>query len=357
MFPSDLHRTGRAVTSQVELTAARANQNAIKLLTDVVEKKKPIVVKRPSLFLDPKVAYSDPAMQGQRVEFHLQFTNNGDGTLNYILRGDCGCTIVNPPGTIAPHTTKLLAAAVDTRLFTTDMLKHVFVFTNDQTTPVQVVELHVRLKPRYRLLSPMGDSITVPSGGIKIPLYLVPSPGSDLEPLSTSFAGLQGTQVKTTFAPWQGILPDPERGEGPKQRKGYKFVLDVKGNLANGRIPGTFQIFTSDPDFPNITYNFYAQKGIIALPPDLFLGEVGQSPTTKEVLITRPSKAFTITKVESNTPLITGTVSPGTEKGDWLVAVKYMGHGKSGELLATVRVHTSDPSQPYIDIPVRATIQ
>ncbi len=357
MYPADNSRSSQTDPAYAEMNAARKNLLAIRELKQLVEKKTVVSAGKPSLFLDPKVLVSDPAVQGDRVEFHIQMSNKGDGSLAYYLHGDCGCTIVKDPGNLKPHTDMIMPVAVDTKMFTSDMVKHVYVYTNDAEAPVQQVTLKVRLKPRYRLIAPLGDTLIIPDTGINVPLYLIPAPGSDMEPLSNSFAGLSGMNVKVSMTPWQGTLADPERGEGPKPRKGYKIVMAMKGHISPTRNPGTLQIYTSDAEFPNITYTFYGQKGIIALPEDLFMGEVGHVPVTREILLSRPGSAFKVTSVESNTALIKVTAVPGAEVGEWKLVVSYSGKGTPGQLLATIRAHTTDAKQPTIDIPVRASIQ
>jgi hypothetical protein len=357
MYPADNSRSAQLEPAFSEMNAARKNLSCIRELKTAIEKQTVLSAGRPSLFLDPKVLVSEPSVQGDRVEFHLQMSNKGDGSLSYLLHGDCGCTIVKEPGVLAPQTTMIMPIAVDTKMFSTDIVKHVSVYTNDPEVPVQQVVLKVRLKPRYRLVSPFGYTLVIPDAGLDVPLYLIPAPGSDMEPLSNTFAGLSGMNVKVKISPWQGVLADPERGEGPKPRKGYKVVMSMKGRMSTGRVPGTLEILTTNPDFPDVVFTFYAQKGIIALPDDLFMGEVGHVPVTKDVLLSRPGAAFKVVSVETNTKVLTATVHPGTEPGDWRLSIRYDGKSAPGQLLATVRVHTNDPKQPTLDIPVRASIQ
>ena len=357
MGPADQDRSVRVAFATIEIDAAKNNLISALSLAAAIKDKKSVKAAQPSLFLDPKVFESQPAIQGDRVEFPIQLSNTGDGSLSFSLFPDCGCSVVTDPGRVAPHSDRLVKVAVDTRNFQTDITKHVTVYTNDPTTPVQVVTLKVKLKPRYRLIAPLGDTFDLPTSGLKYPIYLIPAEGTNLDPVSTDFSGLPGAIVKVSTSPWTGMLADPERNEPSRPRKGFKVVLDIKGDIGKGRIPGTLQIFTANLDYPNLTYSFYAQKGILALPPELPIGELGHVPKTVGFLVSRPSAPFTILGISSSSPNLKAYVSRSTGPGEYVVSVEYDGKAKAGELTAIIRVKTSDPKQPIIEVPVDATIQ
>ena len=267
---------------------------------------------------------------------------------------DCGCTIVTDPGTIDAGSTRLLQIAVDTRLFTTDLEKHVALFTNDPTTPVKVITLKIPLEPRYRFIAPDGDTIVVDKGGRKYPVYLIPAKGASIEPVSFKFDGLRAS---VSVQPFKGVLSDPDLHQGPMMRTGYKYVIDVKDSLPSGRSSGTLQVLTSNSDFPNLTYTLFAQKGIIALPEEVQMGVLGKVPQTANVTISGPGTAFKIIGIESNSAHLKATAHPARDSSDYNVVIAYDGQSKPGEMLASIKVKTSNPKQPIVYISVRAMVQ
>lgn len=355
MAPTDLPRTARTTISNLESMTIRANFAVVSQLSRAVQNQIAVIPTKADLFIDPVTLNSEPAIQGDRVEFHVQLSNHGNGPLSFMMVPDCGCTVVTEPGKVDPGSSRIVSLAVDTSNFVSDTIKHVAVFTNDPVNPVRVVTMNVHLKPRYRLLSPLGDTVVVPKTGLKFPLYLIPVPGSNLDPVSVTVTGTLGSKV--TFAPWQGVLPDPELHEGPKMRKGFKVVLNIDGNIGRGINQATIQILTANAAYPNISYSINAQKGIVALPDIVSMGEVGRVPKTGRFLVSRPKAGFKILGITSNCKNISASVVPGTGPETYSIEVEYDGHGKSGDLIAAIKVKTSDPEQPIIDVPVTASIR
>ena len=356
MSLTDLPRSSRVTVSGTEAITARRNMEIVGELQFAVKKQLPMIAAKSELFIDPLILEGEPAIQGDRVQFNIQLSNRGNAPLAYSLFPDCGCTVVTEPGTVNPQSSRLVAVAVDTRLFTHDTTKHVTVYTNDPTNPVRLVTLKVHIKPRFRLITPLGDTVAVPKAGMKYPVYLIPAKGTDMEPVSIKFDS-PGMKATVTWARWQGVLADPEVNEGPAARKGYKFLIDIKGSIASGRNPGTLQIYTSNADFPDITVNLYGQRGIIAVPDEVVVGEVGRVPRTITFLLLGATHPFKVLGVSTNSENLKATAVRVPGKNDYSIVVQYDGKGRAGDLMAAVRVRTNDPEQPLIDVPIRASIQ
>jgi len=354
MGPSDLLRVQRAAVSGTELTTLKLNMRAAKALQDAVENHVALIPAKSQLSIEKTTLEAPPSVQGDQVDFDMRVTNLGTGPLSFSMTPDCGCTVVTDPGEIAPQATRLLKMVVDTRLFKKDLEKHVILYTNDPSNPVKVVTLKIPIHPRFRFISPEGDTVLVPNTGKKFPLYLIPSSGEPLNPVSCKFDGLPGTVSMQRF---HGMLADPESHEGPKLLAGYKFIIDLKGNLPPGRSFATLQILTSNSDFPDLVWTMNAQKGIIALPDEVSMGQVGHVPCTKSFLVSGPGTGFKVLGVTTNTPNLTATARALAGSSDFVVDVTYDGKGKPGELIADVRVKTSDPSQPIVHAAIRAMIQ
>ena len=356
MGTTDLKRIARVTVSSTEHIAATKNLAAVESLGAIVKDRIPIRVAKPGLFVDPVEIEGEPAVQGDRVEFHVQLSNNGLAPLSFSFAADCGCTAVTAPGTVAPGSGQMVKFAVDTRAFTTNITKHVTVYTNDPVTPSKVITLHVKVKPSYRLIAPMGYSVVIPEEGLKYPIYLIPSPDSHIDPLSTSFTG-PGVNAKITSSKWEGTLADPERSEGPMPRKGYKYVIDFKGKMLPGRNPCTFQIFTTNPLFSDLTFSMYVQSGIVVEPAYLNLGQVGHVPVTGQLLISKPGKPLQILSITCSTPHVQATYKPTDTPGEYMASFQFDGKSAPGTLLATIRIKTNDHKQPLLEIPFMATIR
>jgi hypothetical protein len=355
MAPTDLPRVARTSISGIEFATMKKNLQVVAILERAVKEQITITPTKADLFIDPMVLDSEPVIQGDRVEFHVQLSNRGNGPLTFSMFPDCGCTVVTEPGTVDPGSARMVSFAVDTTNFISNVSKHVAIYTNDPTNPVRVVTLNIKIRPRYRLLTPLGDTVVVPPTGLKYALYLIPALGTNLDPVSVTLSGT--VPGKISYSPWQGVLPDPELNEGPKQRKGFKVQVDISGSVGSGRNQATIQILTANSEFPDIAYSFNTQKGIIALPDQVVMGEVGKVPKGAQFIVTRPKSPFKILGVLSNSPNLKASVVPGRSPDTYSIAIQYDGNARSGELLASVKVKTDDPKQPVIDVPVSATVR
>ena len=355
MSNSDLPRTFRTSISVTEAKTVRDNLQAVFEIGKAIKEQRSITPTKADLFIDTMELTSEQAIQGERVEFHVQLNNRGDGPLSFSSFPDCGCTAVTPPDVIPPQGSKILTFAVDTTAFDHNTVKHVAISTNDPVKPVQMITLNVKVKPRYRVISPAGEIIVIPDGGMKYALYLIPASGTKLEPVSVTLEG--GVVGTAKYQAWQGVLPDPERHEGPTPRRGYKITLDIKGVLATGVNPATLQIFTTSSEFPDIAYSFSVQKGIVVLPEELPMGEVGRVPKSLRMVVTRPRKPFKVLGISTNSKYIKAKAVPGDSTDTYSILVEYDGKAPAGELIASITIKTNDLKQSIIHVPVRANIQ
>ena len=354
MGATDLPRLARTSVSGTELRTWKGNLGAIAALNNSIRTTTALIPAKPQLFLTSTTLTAPPSLQGDRVQIDVPISNNGTGPLSFSMFPDCGCTIVTDPGTVDPGSTRLLQVAVDTRLFTSNMTKHVALFTNDPNTPVKELTLKIPLRARYRWITPAGNTLITSSDQKKFVVYLIPDPSSNLDPVSYRFDGLD---AKVTMQPFKGILADPEVHQGPKPRVGFKYTVSLTRNLPPGRASGTLQVLTSNADFPNLTFTLYAQNGILAQPEDVYLGPVSKVPKSANALISAPGLPFSIKSIQSSSPHITTSFHKSKESDDYVVTINYDGLAKPGELIATIKVKTDWAKQPIVYMGVRAYVQ
>jgi len=229
-----------------------------------------------------------------------------------------------------------------------------WLMTNDPAKPAQAVPVTIKVTPRYRMLPSRQVVIADQKGNMTYHAYLFYPPSHPLEVTSAESAGLPG---KVTFEPWSGQMADPEMNEGPLPRKGYKFTLTLQG-IPDGSQFGTNIAFgTDDPSFPQILYPVFVQKGIIAQPPTVFMGEVGTAPRRMAFLVTRRGKPFNIVGVTTDSKHLAASVQSTDIPGEYKVSVDFDGKAIAGDYRATVIVKTDDPAQREIDVQVTGTIR
>lgn len=337
-----------------EYRIARANLETCESLSKLVLKGQKIEPAHPQIWIDSPVLPETPALQGEPIRFNLQITNRGDAPLAIEVRPDCGCLTATPSGILNAGDTRLFQAIIDTTEFVGDLHKRLIVFSNDPDFPVKQIPINVKVTPRYRLLSPSGPFVIATDGGAEFQVFLALNEHAEFKPTSVRLNGMPG---EVTMRPWEGALADPELGEPESHRVGFVFDVKLEGTLAPGRSSGTLIIETDSKRFPTLYYSFGAQKGIVALPDELYLGEVSQAPRRASFLVSRPGRGFKILRVRSDSTSLKFEHSAVRDNWEHLVTVQFDGKVPFGIYTATVVVETDDPKQPKILVPMRAVVR
>ncbi|MFN8221197.1 MAG: hypothetical protein U0S12_13830 [Fimbriimonadales bacterium] len=160
-----------------------------------------------------------------------------------------------------------------------------------------------------------------------------------------------------TQEPWKGELADPELQEPATMREGICFAIKLPKNAMNGRVPGTLVAETDDARFPIMRKTFYVQKGIVALPDLLYMGNIPREPRRLNLLLSRPERDFEITKIESEHPNFTAIAKAVRGKWEYRVSVDFDGKADFGTIDTRLNIYTNDPRQPIIHVPIRAVVR
>lgn len=333
-------------------------RNALRMvdaLADAVSKRQKLTPARPSLAMDVTLLSSKPVVQGEVVEFSYQVTNTGNALLIMQNRPDCGCLYVDPDVRIAPGKTALVKAFVNTTEFVGDLRKNILVTTNDPEHSRTAIKVHVLAKPLYRLLLPKGPNLVGDAKGFVTDVFLALDPSVDMKVLNATTNGLPAT---VRWERWQGVLADPELGEPAKPRSGYRFRISVEKGIPSGRFPLTLNVSTDHKIFSDLRQTVYIQTGIIALPNQVYLGQIERAPRRASFFVARPGKPFAIKNVVTDLKFAKVSFMPtGSAKDEYRVFVELDGSQPDGELSGSVKVFTDDPAQPMIEVAIRGTVR
>jgi hypothetical protein len=343
----------------IGLPEAKAKKYALVLTAAVrkaIDTHIPIGVSRPSeAHLRPS-AFQGEAVQGEQVDLPIEVSNGGPGLLVMNAVGDCGCVVPESGPPVEPGKTGILRLRLETKEFVGAMDRNVFVYTNDPKVPVVEIPVHEKVSPRYRLLAPEGLSWVIDDGGSTGDLYFAYPKSRPIVITHLHPMGLDG--LDATFEPWSGSLPDPELNEDNRPRKGYHIKVKVPDNVPAGRKAFTLAILTTDAVFPIIYFDVQVQKGIVALPEQLFVGGLGSKPkeSVGTIIVSRPRRPFQLLSAKSDLASFHVEVLPGDQLGEWKLRVSYDGKARSGDLDGSIVIVTDDPKQPQIRIPITGSI-
>lgn len=352
---SDQPTRFRAILRSDEMVQVRNALRMADALADAVAKRRRLTPARPAASMDADLLESKPVVQGDVVEFSYQVTNTGNALLILQNKPDCGCLYVDPDVRIAPGKTALVKAFVNTTEFVGDLRKNIVVASNDPERPRTTIRVHVVAKPLYRLILPKGPNLLGDPNGFVTDVYLAIDDSVKMKVLNASTNGLPSS---VRFEPWSGDLADPELGEGVKRRSGYRFRITVDKGIPAGRFPLTVNVSTDHKVFTDLRQTVYVQTGIIALPNQVYLGEISRAPRRGSFFLSRPGKPFAIKSVGTNLRFAkTSYIPTSAARDEYRVFVELDGSQPEGDLVGSIKVTTDDPAQKTIEVPIRAVVR
>jgi hypothetical protein len=151
--------------------------------------------------------------------------------------------------------------------------------------------------------------------------------------------------------PWSGTI-------NGKALKGYEVSVLIGPDLAPGRVNVNLRLAGADPrETYTPTWTFLVQKGIGAFPGGAYFGEINRTPNTCYFTLSRPGKPFRITRIELKHPHLKANFATIKLGEEYRVAVEFDGKGPFGVLDAVLTIHTDDPKQPTLTLPVSGVVK
>jgi hypothetical protein len=328
--------------------------------------------KAPRLTIVEPVKDYGTIAKGEKLDWSFLVKNTGDSDLQIIAaKPGCGCTVADFDKVIKPGETGKVTAHVDTAAFAGPIAKTVTLETNDPTTPTSQLTIHAVVKPyveafpagfvRFNLLQGDADTQSVmiyseeddPFQVTKVELPIDPTTN---EPVKW---------VKVTYDKVAEADKAPNVGR-PGQDQ-YKVNITVGGPDAKvGAIAEKVHILTNSkhqPEYP-VSVTGVVRPTLRVEPSMLNFGEV--TPTdvaaTRMVMLhsnnLKAPESFVVSKAESSVPaLVTTSVKPGANKGEYEVTLQIAKDAKPGDVNGSVTIYTNDKINPIITVPMKATIK
>lgn len=352
MGRSDLNGGRVDRPTPAELRLAQANLEVAAELRTAVAEKRLLTPAIPRAKYESRTFELGSGPQGKVFAFEIKVRNEGNAPLALRLTPNCGCLTVVRTAEVAPGESAVLAGQMDTREFFGELRKLVLVMSNDDREPVLTIPVNADVTPRYRFLGMETDVILIGSPPPIAEVILASE-----QPLQVTGVTVEGLEGKARVEPFRGDLADPEMNEAARPRTGSRLRVTFDGEIPFGRWPVTLVVTTDDPAFAELRHNLTLQRGIVALPGSVFLGEIGKAPRTGRFLVSRPGKDFKVLRVESSDPNLSAVTK--AVRGEWehQVTVTYNGKADPGRLNAQITVVTDDPEVPKVVVPFTAVVR
>ncbi len=356
MFRVEAPNTIFARPAPVEVKLALINAEIGGALREAARTKTKVAVPESGAYIDANEIKGGTVIQGESMPMSFQVNNRGKNPLKYRVVPDCGCFILPAPqGVVEPGEAAIVPINIRTMEFPGPLNKSLFVYTDDPEMPVKRIPVTGMVEPLYRFLTPSGKTIFSNDGELQqIEVFLAVHPGRTFEIEAHELTGVKGV---VNIEPWSGSLADQGFGEPAKDRKGYKITLTIDPGTLPGRTAGLLAVKTTDKTLGVLRWSFTLQKGIVVNPGAIFFGEVDPKPNRAWALLQGAGRKFKITKIESDSEFVKGSWEPMGEDDTLKLVAEFNGKAPIGRFTARLTLHTDDPDQPTIIVPVQGTVR
>lgn len=346
---------GPVEVREQDVLLAMRGVNAAEEIRRLAAEKIRVVGARPKIKVGAQTLDFGRAVQGEAMSAELAISNTGQAPLEFAVLPDCGCFIIPAGSRAAAGSSESMTIGVRTMEFPGPVEHALYVYSNDPDAAVIRIPTAGLVAPLWRFLEPDGSGV----------VYLGPEPQTRDVILALSQPDLmdvleveaQGAEASVEAEPWEGNLPDPSGKEGLRWTSGYRLRVTMQGAQVFGRFPVSLTVRTTDERMPYIRHSFFAQRGIVARPRLLYLGQLAKQPFKAWAVIERPGRPFNVTSVRSTMPSITANWEPFGEPGVIKINALYDGTAPTGRLDGSIIVGTDDPEQPEVVISISGIVQ
>jgi hypothetical protein len=283
-------------------------------------------------------------VEGDAPRFKFTLVNSGDRAVKLRVLTSCGCTVARYDPEIAPGGKGTLEATLNTARMKGQVVKLIAVRAEEKEMGQVDLRVKAMVRPLVRV-EPSTAAFVVVKDRVpnKVEFTLTPEPGK----------GIQFKEVVSSspyFLP--RLLPAAAPG-GPT-----RVIVAVTPDAPPGHLQSNLAVTTSSTAVPRIGLVVTGEKGIGVSPRTVYWGGITETSAVarEEIMLIKRGGRFAVREVVSADPAIRAEVETVTEGSQYRIVVTYAGGWKAGRQITTLAIHTDDPAQPKIVVPVRALV-
>jgi hypothetical protein len=302
--------------------------------------------------------------KGETLNWTFTIKNTGNADLQIIsAKPGCGCTVADFDKLIKPGGTGKVTLHVDTTAFSGPIAKSVTIETNDPIAPSSQVTVNAVVKA-YVDASPAGFvRFNMLQGDVQTQSVVLYS--FDDEPFQITKIEAPAGWVRASFL---RIEKQEEliKNAGRAGQNQFRIDITVGGPEARvGPLADKVHIVTNSKHQPEY---FVSISGVIR-PPfriepiSINFGEVTPTDTaaTRVVLLRsndlKAPERFVVTTAESSSQLVSASVRPSVNKGEYEVTLRITRDAKPGHIEGQIRIFTTDKVNPVVTVPFKGAIK
>jgi hypothetical protein len=345
----DLHGASVAARpSEDEVRDAKLIIEARRMLADYARRKIAIHLAKPKLTVDSMRIDVGDIWRGETARYVFKIRNDGDAPLEIDAKPNCGCAVAKYDRVLQPGAEGKIEAEMQTPTLRGKIAKAIDIKCNDLDRPTLSLQMAANVRSIFSVTPSETPVIGLRVGEKTVQeiLIKIDSPES-----------VQITRVACS-AKYASLTVDPVEVTS-RGAKAYKITVSIDPAAPAGRSAFVISAFTSSTREPQLNITAICEKGIIVLPPAVYLGSIDPQsalPINQVITLTSRAGGLHILKVEVEDPNLSVKQTIEKEGHQYQLQVSYRGGWPTGLIQRRIVVLTDDPQQPRIDIPVVANI-
>ena len=294
--------------------------------------------------------------KGEKVKVDFELRN--DGPVELVISDvhpTCGCTVASFDSRIAPGGVGKIHAEIDTVDFSGPIAKTLTVLSNDPVQPRVTLTIKARVEPQIHTQPAYARFVYVQKQApVTVKQWL----------WSDNFNGFKILAVKSPYkfveAKFRPASAEERRAEVPSLEQ-WIVETTIQPDAEVGALRDFLVVESNHPKQKELRLAITGfVRPLLSVTP--FVADFGAldlsaaSQALSLVLVNFGSAAIEIKSVAASVPGVESTVKPIEAGRRWEVKLTLTGKMPRGRIDAEIRIDTTSPQQPTLQVPLRGTV-
>lgn len=294
--------------------------------------------------------------KGEKVKVDFGIRNEGPVELLISnVHPTCGCTVASFDAKIAPGATGKIHAEIDTVDFSGPIAKTITVLSNDPVNPRVTLTIKARVEPQIYSFPGYARYVYVQNQApatVKQWLWTDNFPNFKVLAVTSPY--------KFIHATFRLATAEEQRAEAPSTNQ-WIVETTIQPDAEVGALRDFLVVQTNHPQQKSLRLAITGfVRPLLSVTP--FVADFGALDLTAAsqnlslVLVNFGEAAIEIRSVTASVPGVEATVKPIDAGRRWEVKLTLTGKMPKGRIDAQIKIETTSPLQPTLQVPLRGTV-
>jgi Protein of unknown function (DUF1573) len=313
-------------------------------------------VPQPKLSIEKPIQDLGKVLRGKKIEADFTIANEGDAPLKIKdAQPSCGCTVASFDKEIDVGATGKVHALIDTAAFDGPIAKTITVLTNDPASPRALLTIKADVSSFVRYSPAAARLLLVANQEV---------PKTSINFWATDNTDLGTPSVKSTVPYVIASLRKAEAGERVANAPDVQWRIDVtmSPDSPPGPIAGEILVRTNHPQQAelHIPLSGFVRNVLQAQPQIADFGVFDRGATTPKKFVLKlfnfGKDAVEIRSVATDLPFVSAAATAEDAGRRYRIELRLAPDAPKGKFNGTLKIETSSPAMPVVELPVRGKV-